>query len=72
MKKIKVVREIAAALDLKNVKAHQKRAEEWKDGRFDFVVTRAVARQIKLFEWSARTALYTEYKLEIKVIYKCS
>ena len=52
LKKIKVVREVAEALGLKNVQAHQKRAEEWKDGRFDFVVTRAVARQIKIFQWS--------------------
>lgn len=52
LKKIRVVREIAEALGLTNVEAYQKRAEEWKDGKFDFVVTRAVARQNKIFEWS--------------------
>lgn len=40
-KKITVVREIAAALGLKNVKAEQTRAEELK-AKYDFVVSRAV------------------------------
>ncbi len=40
-KKIKVVTEVASALELKNVKAEQMRAEQ-VDRRFDFVVSRAV------------------------------
>ena len=40
-KKIKVVQEIAQALDLKNVVAEQKRVELIKD-KFDFIVSRAV------------------------------
>jgi len=40
-KKIKVVNEVATALDLENVKAEAIRAEEIKE-RFDFVISRAV------------------------------
>ncbi|MFZ4785127.1 MAG: 16S rRNA (guanine(527)-N(7))-methyltransferase RsmG, partial [Flavobacteriales bacterium] len=41
-KKIKVVQEVASALDLKNIVAKHLRAEEEKE-KFDFVVSRAVA-----------------------------
>ncbi len=40
-KKIKVVEEVSFALDLKNLKAQQNRAEK-VNGQFDFVVSRAV------------------------------
>jgi len=53
-KKIKVVQEIANALQLKNVTARQARAEELKGHRFDFVVTRAVAVLNKLMPWTQR------------------
>jgi len=46
-KKITVVKEVADAIGLTNVTARQIRAEELK-GKFDFVVTRAVARLDKL------------------------
>ncbi len=49
-KKMKVVQEVAAALDLKNVKAEKLRAEQ-ADGIYDFVVTRAVTRCRPLFDW---------------------
>lgn len=49
-KKIKVVNEIATALELQNVKAINARAEDVK-GQFDFVVTRAVARINKFLPW---------------------
>ncbi len=52
-KKITVVQEVVDALGLKNVTARQIRAEELK-GKFDFVVTRAVARLDKLISWSQR------------------
>ena len=52
-KKIHVVQEITNALGLQNVTAKQIRAEELK-GKFDFVVTRAVARLDKLIQWSQR------------------
>ncbi|MBR6249685.1 MAG: 16S rRNA (guanine(527)-N(7))-methyltransferase RsmG [Bacteroidales bacterium] len=41
-KKIRVVNEVATALGLKNVTAIQKRAEEIRQEKFDFVVSRAV------------------------------
>jgi len=50
-KKIHVVQEVVEALGLQNVTAHQKRAEELK-GKFDFVVSRGVARLSKLVSWS--------------------
>ena len=52
-KKIHVVEEVAKTLELKNVTAKQIRAEELK-GKFDFIVTRAVARLDKLVLWSQR------------------
>ncbi len=52
-KKILVVKEVAEALGLTNVDAQQMRAEELK-AKFDFVVTRAVAKLAKLLPWSRR------------------
>ncbi len=53
-KKITVVNEIASALDLKNVRGLQGRAEEIKDEKFDFVVARGVASLDKLLRWTRR------------------
>lgn len=50
-KKIKVVQEVVAALGLKNVEARHTRAEDIKNRKFDFVVTRAVATLDKLVLW---------------------
>lgn len=52
-KKIKVVQEVVSALDLKNTEPKAVRAEELKD-KFDFVVTRAVAKIDQLLLWSRR------------------
>lgn len=49
-KKIKVVNEVATALDLKNVKAEQMRAENVK-GEFDFIVSRAVTNMPDFVSW---------------------
>jgi 16S rRNA (guanine527-N7)-methyltransferase len=49
-KKIKVVQEVANALDLKNVKASHQRAEEINE-KFDFVVSRAVTRLKEFYPW---------------------
>jgi 16S rRNA (guanine527-N7)-methyltransferase len=49
-KKITVVKEVSAALGLKNVRAEQIRAEEVK-GKYDFVVSRAVTRMKEFFSW---------------------
>jgi len=50
-KKIKVVKEVADALDLKNVKAEQIRAENVK-GEFDFIVSRAVTKMDDFVTWT--------------------
>jgi 16S rRNA (guanine527-N7)-methyltransferase len=49
-KKIKVVVEVAAALELSNVKASHLRAEQVTD-KYDFVVSRAVTRLIDFYPW---------------------
>lgn len=49
-KKIKVVNEVAAALELKNVRAEQARAEQVKQ-KFDFVVSRAVTDFPEFWRW---------------------
>ena len=49
-KKIKVVREVAAALGLTNVEADHMRAEEL-DYKYDFVVSRAVTRLGDFIPW---------------------
>lgn len=50
-KKIKVVKDIAEKLELKNVRALHLRAEECRE-KFDFVFTRAVATIEKLSIWT--------------------
>lgn len=54
LKKIKVVQAVVEALELKNVEAMQMRGEELKKRRFDFVVSRAVARLPQLMHWCER------------------
>lgn len=49
-KKIRVVNEVSAALGLSNVKAIQTRAES-VEGKFDFVVSRAVTRIGPFYQW---------------------
>ncbi len=49
-KKIKVVNEVAAALELKNVRTTHERAENIKE-QYDFVVSRAVTRMNKFMPW---------------------
>lgn len=49
-KKIKVVREVAAAIGLENVEADHMRAEQL-DGKYDFVVSRAVTRLGEFISW---------------------
>jgi len=53
-KKIKVVQEVAAAADIRNVKAIQSRAEEVKQ-KFDFVVSRAVTTLPDFVKWVEKT-----------------
>ena len=50
-KKIKVVQDVISQLGLKNVKAEQKRAENVKKIRFDFIVSRAVTNLPDFISW---------------------
>jgi 16S rRNA (guanine527-N7)-methyltransferase len=52
-KKITVVTEVAKVLRLENVEATKGRAEELKNKRYDFVVSRAVATSKELFTWTS-------------------
>ncbi len=49
-KKIKVVQEVVNALALKNVTAKHQRAEDL-NGKFDFVISRAVTRLKEFYPW---------------------
>ena len=49
-KKINVVKNVAEALGLKNVKAEQVRAEEVSH-EYDFIVSRAVTRMEEFYDW---------------------
>jgi len=51
-KKLKVVDAVAEAIGLKNVITQHTRAEEIKNKKFDFVVSRAVAPLKELWKWS--------------------
>jgi len=61
-KKIMVVNEIAQALELKNVKIEQERAENLI-GSYHYIVSRAVAPTMQLLAWTKHLALKgtTEY-----------
>ena len=51
-KKLKVVQAVTETLELKNVTVQHIRAEEIKNRRFDFAVSRAVAPLKELWHWS--------------------
>jgi len=51
-KKLKVIEAVATAIDLKNVTVQHIRAEEIKNRKFDFAVSRAVAPLKDLWKWS--------------------
>ena len=51
-KKLKVVKAVSAAIDLRNVTAQHTRAEGIYDKKFDIVVSRAVAPLKDLWFWS--------------------
>ena len=63
-KKIKVVQAVTDALELKNVKAEQLRAELVK-GDFDFIVSRAVTNMPDFVSW-VRTKIKKNNKHELK------
>ena len=51
-KKLKVVDAVASAIGLKNITTQHTRAEEIKNRKFDFVVSRAVTELGELWKWS--------------------
>lgn len=51
-KKLKVVNEVAAAIGLQNVTTQHTRAEEIKNRKFDFAISRAVAPLLELWTWA--------------------
>lgn len=53
-KKIRVVAAVAEALGLDKVDARHARVEDIRQPRFDFIVSRGVARLVQLTEWSFR------------------
>ncbi len=59
-KKIRVVQEISAAIGLQNLTAVHQRAEQVKN-RFDFIVSRAVARTKMLYNWSNKLIVSNEH-----------
>ncbi len=63
-KKIKVVQAVAEALELKNVKAEQLRAELVK-GDFDFIVSRAVTNMPDFVSW-VKDKIKKKHKHELK------
>ncbi len=58
-KKIKVVKEVVEAIELENVQAYHTRAEKQK-GKFDFVVTRAVAPMQTIVNWTRNSISKTQ------------
>ncbi len=68
-KKIKVVQAVADALDLKNVKAAQQRAEKVK-GEFDFIVSRAVTNMPDFVKWTRnKVAKKQNHNLKNGILY---
>jgi len=68
-KKIKVVQAVAEALELKNVKAEQKRAELVK-GDFDFIVSRAVTNMPDFVSWvKDKIKKKSKHKLKNGILY---
>ena len=62
-KKIKVIEGIIGSIGLKNCSTQHIRAEEIKDRKFDFAISRAVASLKDLCKWSKtllRTKIYTQ------------
>lgn len=64
LKKINVVKAVAEAIGLKNVKAEQLRAENVK-GDFDFIVSRAVTNMPDFFMW-VKDKIKKQNKHELK------
>ncbi|WP_025664985.1 16S rRNA (guanine(527)-N(7))-methyltransferase RsmG [Aquimarina megaterium] len=68
-KKIRVVNEVAKALDLHNIKAEQRRAGTF-DSRFDFIVSRAVTNMPDFVKWVRKNiAKKNNHELQNGILY---
>ena len=68
-KKIKVVKEISDELEIKNIKAIHTRAENI-EGRFDFVLSRAVTKLDRFLPWiENKISKISKHKIENGLIY---
>ena len=68
-KKIKVVNEVVAALELNNVKVEQRRAGTF-DGHFDFIVSRAVTNMPDFVNWVKKNvAKKSKHELPNGILY---
>jgi 16S rRNA (guanine527-N7)-methyltransferase len=63
-KKLKIVDAIAGEIQLKNITTQHTRAEEIKNRKFDFVVSRAVAPLKDLWRWSKPLLKNSSYHVE--------
>ena len=69
LKKINVVKAVAASLELKNVKAEQIRAENVK-GDFDFIVSRAVTNMTDFAAWvNGKIKKQQKHELQNGILY---
>lgn len=68
-KKIKVVQEVVAGLELQNVTAKHQRVEEEKN-QFDFIVSRAVAAMPTFMRWvKGRIKKLSEHEIKNGILY---
>ncbi|WP_108808364.1 16S rRNA (guanine(527)-N(7))-methyltransferase RsmG [Aquimarina spinulae] len=68
-KKIRVVNEVAKALDVHNIKAEQRRAGTF-DHRFDFIVSRAVTNMPDFVKWVRKNiAKKNNHELQNGILY---
>jgi len=63
-KKLKIINAVADKIELKNITTQHSRAEEIKNKKFDFVVSRAVAPMKDLWRWSKPLLKGSSYQTE--------
>ena len=69
-KKVTVVEEVSRSLCLKNVKAQKIRAEEIRNQRYDFIVSRAVTRMKEFYGWvSNKISAKSNHELDNGILY---
>jgi len=67
-KKLKVVEDIASQIGLKNVSVQHTRAEDIRNRKFDFVVSRAVAPLNELWNWAKPLLRKAEYQVAGEIL----